>query len=57
MSSPPYAVVFVYFRYKMSDLDLLVGGKTNLVMMPARTVLVVIYFELTYSWSHNNNII
>ena len=38
-------------------IDLLVGGKTNLVMMPARTVLVVIYFELTYSWSHNNNII
>jgi hypothetical protein len=28
---------------------LLVGGKTHLVMMPARTVKVVVYFESTYS--------
>ena len=28
---------------------LLVGGKTTLVMMPARTAEVVIYFKSTYS--------
>ena len=29
----------------MININLLVGGKTNLVIEPAGTVLVVIYFE------------